>query len=109
MRLPELILPAQTSASTANTRTLEPGRRSRKKGREAALPQVDSHVPREGVEDVMESLGVICYCVVGIYACVFASWVIHVFLNPVLAMGVSAALWGTVEMLGVVCRWSVGG
>jgi len=108
-RLPKLILPAQTTASTANTSTPESRCRSRERGKKVALPQVDSHVPGEEVEKVMESLGVICYYVVGIYSCVFVSWVVHVFRNPALAVGVGAALWGIVQILLVVFHWSVGG
>jgi len=110
-KLPKPISPGQTTASTAATSTPESRRRSKKKGREVALPPMDSHVPREEVENVMESLGIICYCVVGIYACVFqmfGCWVVHLLLNPVLAAAVGVALWGVAEVLRAACSWLVG-
>ena len=60
---PKPILPGQTTASTIATSTLKSRRRSEKKRREVALPPVDIHVPREEVENVMESLGAICWWV----------------------------------------------
>lgn len=110
-KLPKLILPAQTTASITTTSTPKSRRRGEKKRREVALPPVDSHVSREEVENVMESLGVICYCVVGIYVCVFqmfGDWAAHLLLNPVLAAAAGVALWGVVEVLSAVCGWLVG-
>ncbi|PUU77902.1 hypothetical protein B9Z19DRAFT_1065481 [Tuber borchii] len=65
-KLPKPILPAQTTASTTTTSISGSRGRSGKKGREFALPPADSYVPREDVENVMESLGIICYCVVDV-------------------------------------------
>ena len=99
------------TAGTTTTSTPKSRRRGEKKGREVALPPVGSHVPREEMDNVMESLGAICYCVVGIYACVFQMfgyWVARLFLNPVLAAAVGVALWGVAEVLRAVCGWLVG-
>ncbi|PWW75006.1 hypothetical protein C7212DRAFT_364756 [Tuber magnatum] len=107
-KLPKLRLATQTPTSTPNSAE---SRQKRRKRKEVALPPLDGHAPREE-ESVMESLGTICYCVVGLYACLlemFGAWMVFVFLDPVLAMVVCVILWAVVEALEAARHWLMEG
>ncbi|KAG0634380.1 hypothetical protein HOY80DRAFT_986642 [Tuber brumale] len=105
-KLAKLRLSTETPTEAA-TSPEPPRYRNRKKQKEVALLPPDIQAPREEGSTI-ESLGIICYCVISLYVCAvetFGYWMAGVLMDPVLAVVVGIVFWAVVEALGAFGGW----